>query len=246
MSNRPYEGIKRLQKNRVKPDPFLQREFEIFLNTAPSKQKHMWQIAFYTGVRPGELCALAWEDIDLEKGEIRINRNLTQQGIFGPPKTKAGNRTIKLLAPAIDSLKAQKTLTGHFEKVAIEIQMREYGKTESQELHFVFMPRQEKGEQARHYSVNSISSLWNVTIRRSGIRRRRPYQTRHTYACWMLSAGANPAFIASQMGHENAEMVYTVYSAWISALDGDQIAFLNQRISGYRTAPHMPPEVKAH
>lgn len=101
------------------------------------------------------------------------------------------------------------------------------------------------GRQAHHYSVNSISSLWNTTIWRSGGRRRRPYQTRHTYACWMLSAGANPAFIANQMGHENAEMVYTVYSAWINALDGDQIAFLNQRIGGYNSVPQVPPVVDA-
>lgn len=93
------------------------------------------------------------------------------------------------------------------------------------------MPRHENGEQASHYSMHSISSLWNTTIRPSGVRRRRPYQT--TYACWMLSAGANPAFIVNQMGHENAEMVYKVYSAWINALGGDQIAFLNQRIGGY-------------
>lgn len=111
--------------------------------------------------------------------------------------------------------------------------------------HFVFMPRKAKGEQASHYSVNSISSLWNTTIRLSGVRRRRPNQTRHTYACWMLSAGANPASIANQMGHENAEMVYTVYSAWINALDGDQIAFLNQRIGGYSSVPQVPPEVDA-
>lgn len=62
----------------------------------------------------------------------------------------------------------------------------------------------------------------------------------------MLSAGANPAFIANQMGHENAEMVYTVYSAWINALDGDQIAFLNQRIGGYSSVPQPPPEEDAH
>lgn len=43
----------------------------------------------------------------------------------------------------------------------------------------------------------------------------------------------NPAFIANQMGRENAEMVYTVYSARINALDGDRIAFLNPRIGGY-------------
>lgn len=62
----------------------------------------------------------------------------------------------------------------------------------------------------------------------------------------MLSAGPNPAFIANQMGHENAEMVYTVYSAWINALDGDQIAFLNQHIGGYNSVPLVPPEVDAH
>ncbi|EMK5830076.1 tyrosine-type recombinase/integrase [Citrobacter sedlakii] len=46
--------------------------------------------------------------------------------------------------------------------------------------------------------------------RRSGIRRHPPYQSRHTYACWLLSAKANLSFIASHMGHENAKMVYEV------------------------------------
>lgn len=57
---------------------------------------------------------------------------------------------------------------------------------------------------------------------------------------------ANPAFIANQMGRENAEMVHTVYSAWINALDGDRIAFLNPRIGGYNGVPLVPPEVDAH
>ncbi|MEQ4740468.1 tyrosine-type recombinase/integrase [Klebsiella michiganensis] len=108
------------------------------------------------------------------------------------------------------------------------------------------MPRRNKGEQASHYSWNSIKSLWDTKIRRSGVRRCRPYQTRHTYACWMLSAGANPAFTANQMGHENAEMFFTVYSAWMNALDGDQIAFLNQRIGGYNSVPLVTPEEDAY
>jgi integrase len=40
---------------------------------------------------------------------------------------------------------------------------------------------------------------------------------------------SNPAFMASQLGHKNAEMTFTVYSAWINALDSDQVSFLNQR-----------------
>lgn len=93
-------------------------------------------------------------------------------------------------------------------------------------------------------SDSSIMSLWDITVRRSGIRRRRPYQLGHTYACWMLSAGANPAFIVNQMGHENAEMVFHVYSAWINALASDQVSFLNQRFGGYTNAPIVPLKVK--
>ncbi|MFV7529310.1 tyrosine-type recombinase/integrase [Enterobacter mori] len=87
-------------------------------------------------------------------------------------------------------------------------------------------------------------SLWDITVRRPGIRRRRPYQLRHTYACRMLSTGANPAFIANQMGHENTEMVFHVYSAWINALASDRVSFLNQRFGGYTNAPIVPLKVK--
>lgn len=40
---------------------------------------------------------------------------------------------------------------------------------------------------------------WKSAVKRADIRRRNPYHTRHTYACWMLTAGANPSFIANQV-----------------------------------------------
>jgi len=246
IENVPHDGIKRLRKGQIKPDPLLKHEYQQLIDAAPEKQKNLWQFAVYTGIRPGELCALAWEDINIETGEVHISRNLIQLGTFGPPKTKAGYRTIKLLGPALNALIAQKKLTGNFPKVPVSIQHREYGVTETQMLHFVFMPRMQRGVQSPHYSVHSIKSIWDKAVKRAGIRRRRPYQTRHTFACWMLSAGANPAFIAEQMGHENAEMVYTVYSTWINALDGDQVEMLNQRIGRFSSVvPMVPLSVKA-
>lgn len=71
---------------------------------------------------------------------------------------------------------------------------------------------------------------WKAAVKRAGIRRRNPYHTRHTFACWLLSAGANPSFIANQMGHENAKMVYEVYSTWIEEMNGDQVSMLNARL----------------
>jgi integrase len=60
----------------------------------------------------------------------------------------------------------------------------------------------------------------------------------------MLSADANPAFIVNQMGHENADMVFHVYSAWINALASDQVSFLNQRFGGYTNATIVSLKVK--
>ncbi len=51
------------------------------------------------------------------------------------------------------------------------------------------------------------------------------------YFCLLaLTAGANPSFIANQMGHENAQMVYDVYSTWIEEMNGDQVSMLNSRL----------------
>lgn len=93
---------------------------------------------------------------------------------------------------------------------------------------FVFLPVHESGRKAS-YALSSISSRFNAAVKRAGIRRRNPYHTRHTFACWPLSAGANPSFIASQMGHESTQMVYEVYGAWIEEMNGEQVLMLNDK-----------------
>lgn len=75
-------------------------------------------------------------------------------------------------------------------------------------------------------------------LKRAGIRHRRAYESRHTFACWALSAGANPNFIASQMGHTSAQMVYNVYAKWMTDNNGNQMDILNANFGG--NAPRMP------
>ncbi|WP_379058726.1 tyrosine-type recombinase/integrase [Pectobacterium brasiliense] len=87
ISGRPFEGIKKLQKSRPRPDPMLKHEFEQLIGSLSGQSKNLWQLAVYTGLRHGELVALAWKDIDLDAGVIHISRNLTILGHFGPPKT---------------------------------------------------------------------------------------------------------------------------------------------------------------
>jgi integrase len=58
-----------------------------------------------------------------------------------PPKTDAGDRVITLLEPALEALKAQRTLTSLQTKTEIVFHHRQYGDIEHQSLRFVFMPR---------------------------------------------------------------------------------------------------------
>lgn len=231
ITHAPYENIRPLKKDKNPPDPLLHNEFSELLRVLPVYHALIWRIAVFTGLRHGELCALAWEDVDLEKGKIYVSRNVTQKGRFGPPKTKAGVRTITLLKPALDALREQFEVTGGLEQTEIVFHHRELGKSEEQKLRFVFRPKPQSKSKAGHYSRGSIAYSWKRGMQLAKLRARDPYQSRHTYACWSLSAGANPSFIASQMGHENARMVYTVYSKWIGDMDKDQVGLLDRKLS---------------
>ncbi|MEP7062875.1 MAG: hypothetical protein ABI881_10780, partial [Betaproteobacteria bacterium] len=51
------------------------------------------------------------------------------------------------------------------------------------------------------------------------IRYREPYQTRHTFASQALMAGANPMWVARQLGHKNMGMLLKAYGKWIDRAD---------------------------
>lgn len=159
---------------------------------------------------------------------------------FTPPKTESGNRTINLTTPAIEALKSQMAYTRMGKQHQIDVHLREFGRTRRDECTFVFVPRltARNGKGGEWYSPGSFSGTWNNILRRSGIPHRKSYESRHTYACWALSAGANPNFIAAQMGHTSAQMVYSVYGKWMTDNNDNQLAILNANFGG--AAPQMP------
>lgn len=243
-ASNPFSSISALKKSKAEPEPLSADEFERFIEACRSRQTaNLWTVAFYTGVRHGELVSLAWEDVDLKAGTLTVRRNLTSLGDFTLPKTDAGtDRVIYLVEPAIEALRNQAELTRLGKQHLKEIKLREYGRTTTHPCTFIFSPKVTEGAYncGQHYAVGSLSAMWDTVMKKAGLKHRKAYQSRHTFACWLLSAGANPSFIASQMGHSSAQMVYTVYGAWMPGNSADQIEMLNRKLGG--NAPQMPHE----
>ncbi len=199
-------------------DPLSQDEQSKLLSVLKGQALNQIQFELWTGIRPSELVALNWGDIDLESGYIRIDKAITQASDDAEgTKTASGIRDIKILPPAREAL----------------IRQREHTFLKFEEV-FQNPIRKErwKGDQPIR------KTLWIPAIKKSGIRYRNPYQTRHTYASMMLTAGESALWVAQQMGHKDVTMIYKTYGKWIpSAVPdaGDKAAKLFGGQSGNRT-----------
>lgn len=242
IKDNPMDGMAPMRRSKVEPDPLTRDEFVRMIGACSNRQvKNFWSLAVYTGLRHGEMCAIAWEDIDLKAGTLTVRRSHTLAKEFTLPKTEAGtDRVIVLIDAALNVLRDQAELTRLGKQYDIDVSLREYKKKEIHKCTFVFNPslHAKNGRSGHHYAVGSVNQSWETAMKRAGLRYRKAYQSRHTYACWSLTAGANPNFIASQMGHVSAQMVYSVYGKWMTDNNSEQLAILNQKLSAF--APSMP------
>ncbi len=78
---------------------------------------------------------------------------------------------------------------------------------------------------------HGINRWSTIRISYLGLKRRRPYQTRHTTATLWLAAGENPEWIAKQLGHSTTKMLFEVYSRYVPNLTRQDGSAFNSLIS---------------
>lgn len=173
--------------------PFTYQERQVILDACRPDEHPMFQFWFNTGLRPGELQAQEWSQIDWKRRIARIVQNQVV-GVIKGPKTAAGKRGVELNDEAIAALQAQKAISGHLgTRIWLNPRTLEPWTTDAQ----------------------IRKTAWLPLMARAGIPYRNPYQIRHTFASSLLTAGANPWYVAQQLGHEDVEMVFRTYGKFI-------------------------------
>lgn len=168
---------------------------EAILAALDGQGRNLIQFAFWTGLRTSELCALDWADVDIVRGFVRVTRAWTQYSEEAEDtKTEAGEREVKLLTPALEALQAQKAHT-----YLAGAEVFQYPRT----------GERWPGDQPIR------KRLWQPALKRAGVRYRRPYQTRHTYASMMLMAGEHVMWVSRQLGHKDWAFTARTYSRFM-------------------------------
>jgi integrase len=189
----PMNRVKNLRVNTREPKPFNLEEIGKILSVLDGQNRNLIQFAFWSGLRTSELIALSWENVDFANNRIYVRQAIVRGKLKGP-KTKAGDRHVELQSDAKLALQAQQQF--------------------SDQTGYVFL-NQRTGQ--RWKSDQPIrKTVWIPALLKAGIEYREPYQTRHTFASMLLSAGKNPMWVSLQMGHRDWGMIIKTYGRWIN------------------------------
>jgi integrase len=169
------------------------------LEALPDRDRAIWATAFYAGLRRGELLALRGSDIDLGKAEIRVARSWDQYEGPVAPKSRAGLRTIPILAVLARHLEG---LPGDSDLVFGRGPERPFApKSLSQRAGRAWATVNAREEDIASREGREPDLLRPITF----------HECRHTFASLLIDAGVNPKAIQEFMGHATIEETFTRY-----------------------------------
>jgi integrase len=180
------------------------------------EDRALWGCTFYAGLRRGELRALLWDDVDVADGLIRVERSMSGHGETGRPKSRAGRRSVPIVAALRDLLVEHKLVT-----------RRDVG--------FIF------GSSATQpFTPTAVRKRALTAWRRAGLDPIGLHECRHTFASLLIAAGVNAKAITTYLGHTSIQTTFDLYGHLMPGNEDEAVAlvdaYLERADTGHRLA----------
>jgi integrase len=206
-------------------------------------------VAIATGMRRGELCALRWPGIDLDRAIATVSQATARDRRGGERRyylkaTKTNReRCVPLSAAAVDALRAIKVRQAH-ERLAAGALYQDRG--------FVFAD-----ELGDPYTPESATKAFAKAVRALRIDGVTLHSCRHAVATWALAVGADLHSVAAVLGHRAASTTLNLYGHVVSGgkeravgMAADVLATAQERLAtgpnpGGLEATNMNPLLEA-
>ena len=151
-------------------------------------------LCLYTGLRIGELLGLEWQDIDLDRGIIHIDKTVYRekdedgnwQLFVDIPKTKSSARDIPLPSYITDMIREHRAISRS-----------------------AYVVENKKGERM---SIRSYQYMFERLTEKAGVRKLNFHSLRHTFATRAIECGMDIKTLSELMGHKNATITLNRYA----------------------------------
>ena len=179
-------------------------------------------VALATGMRRGEVLALRWKHVDLDRGTLRVMQSLeqTKNGLRFKDTKTSKVRAIALPAYSVEELRRLKRQQAE-ELLALGI--RQTGDT--------LVCCRADGEPLQPRSLTHQFAKLGKDMK--DLPRLRFHDLRHTHATQLLASGVHPKVAQERLGHSTITTTMDIYSHVTPTMQADAAARLD---AAYQTA----------
>ena len=210
LSANPCDRIRRVPGPPSRVEAFTreeQRRLEEAIAVSEDRRLFGIRLCLYTGLRIGELLGLEWQDVDMEKGILRIEKTVYREknaeGVWqlfvDRPKTTASERMVPLPGYLAEDLRIYRR--GARSEFVIE------------------------NKKAERMSIRSYQYLFERLTEKARVRKLNFHALRHTFATRALECGMDIKTLSELMGHKNATITLNRY---VHSMMDTKIAAMNK------------------
>lgn len=177
-------------------------------------------LAVTTGLRRGEMLALNWADVDLDRATIGVYRTWDRRGEgyeLKEPKTRRSRRVVVMPAITADALRAHRE-----RQLRNRIGQRASSPASYGEL-VICMP------DGTPWWPDSFSSAYRDFIRRTGLRGRF-HDLRRSHGSQLIKVGVPMKVVSERLGHASTAFTMDVYTDVLSGMQEDAAARIDSML----------------
>ncbi|WP_406944526.1 tyrosine-type recombinase/integrase [Halobacillus sp. SY10] len=216
---REQKTIQEIKQDTIEEKYLDHDELEQFLRAAVEHGKTYDKERFYTlafsGMRPGELCALQKQDLLFEKDTIDITKtmynekNNMREYILTPPKTYGSVREVIMEKMVMDMLK-KVVLENDIRKMKLRNTLVKYRNSLEDYHNKDFLFARKNGYP---YNTIQLNVRMNRLLKFTDIKKRAtPHIFRHTHVSMLAEAKVDLATIMKRVGHEDTTTTMKIYT----------------------------------
>jgi integrase len=200
----------------------------------------MYTLALATGMRRGEILALSWENIDLDKKCITVKCSVSRikdpetgktELLFSEPKTKAGRRSVPIMDSLIPVLEVHKARQDGEKKQAGSA-WNTHNLAFCSNVGTIIEPRRVATTMDK---IAASAGLEHITF----------HALRHSFATRMLEANVPAKVVQDILGHTDVTLTLNTYSHVVGTTAHEQIAKINDLFDrGSTPTSETKPSIK--